>query len=182
MPGFFRKKEQEPPPPDHRDVPVRMLTRTGWIEGTMRLTGIVRIVDFIANEEFLRLTNVRFEDDENRVEFIAVRCDSILFLIVDSNENLDSVQTVGFQDEHRVTCWIDCGAVQGVMLIRLGARLSDFLARHAGLVVVRECSYRVRNPLTMKTEEGKSWAILMNPRVVVAVTEQPLGVEDSVPG
>ena len=43
-----------------------------------------------------------------------------------------------------------------------------------GLTVARECTYRVRNPLTMKTEEGESWAMLLNPRMVVAVTEEPL--------
>ncbi len=170
---LWGRKEEEEPPAERREVPVRALTPSGWISGKLSMPGIVRIVDFIDLEVFLRLTEVRFEGDEKELAFLALRRDSIIILTVDSNENLESVETLGFQDEHRVTCWFEGGAVQGVMLIRLGARLSDYLERHEGLVVIRECRYRIRNPLTMKVEEDESWAILLNPKKVVAVTETP---------
>lgn len=167
------KKDEEEPPPERRDVPVRALTPSGWISGTLVVPGIVGVVDFIHKESFLRLTEVQFEGDEEKMQFLALKRDSIVFLSVDSNENLESVETVGFQEEHRVTCWIEGGAVQGVMLLRLGARLSDYIARHDGLIVLRECRYRVRNRMTMKVEKGESWALLMNPQNIVAVTEGP---------
>lgn len=72
-----------------------------------------------------------------------------------------------------MTCWIECGAIQGAMLLRLGTRLSDYITRHEGLVVLSECRYRIRNPLTMKVEEGETWALLLNPQKIVAITEAP---------
>lgn len=173
MPRFWQRKQAELPQAAHRDVPVRVLTPSGWISGTLRLPGLVRVADFVRSEEFLRLTDAQVEGDPQVGLFLALKRDSIIFLIVDANESLESVETLGYQDEHRVTCWFEGGAVQGVMLIRLGARLSDYLERHEGLVVIRECRYRIRNPLTMKVEEDESWAILLSPKKVVAVTETP---------
>ena len=170
---LWGRKEEEEPPAERREVPVRALTPSGWISGKLILPGIVQVIDFIDNENFLRLTEVRFEGDQKEMRFLALRRDSIVLLTVESNENLESVETVGFQDEHRVTCWIECGAIQGVMLLRLGARLSDYITRHEGLVVLRECRYRIRNPKTMKVEEGESWALLVNPQKIVAITERP---------
>lgn len=170
---LWGRKEEEEPPAERREVPVRALTPSGWISGKLILPGIVQVIDFIDNENFLRLTEVRFEGDQEEMRFLALRRDSIVLLTVESNENLESVETVGFQDEHRVTCWIECGAIQGVMLLRLGARLSDYITRHEGLVVLRECRYRIRNPKTMKVEEGESWALLVNPQKIVAITERP---------
>ena len=95
-----------------------------------------------------------------------------IFFIIEGNETLESVESVGHQDEHRVMCWFDSGAVQGVLFTRLGARISDYLARHEGLVVLRECRYRIRNPMTRKVEDGESWAILLNARAIVAATER----------
>lgn len=172
MLGLWGRKEEEPPV-ERRAVPVRALTPSGWISGKLIPPGIVRLIDFIDNEKFLRLTEVRFEGDQKEVAFLALRRDSIVLLAIDSNENIESVETVGFQDEHRVTCWIECGAILGVMLLRLGTRLSDYMIRHEGLVVLRECRYRIRNPMTMKVEEGESWALLLNPQKIVAITETP---------
>ncbi len=172
MLGFGRRKEEELPE-ERRETRVRVLTPSGWIRGNLFIPGLVRLVDFIDNEKILRLTAVQIEGDPQGREFLALRRDSVILLMVEGNENLEAVETVGHQDEHRVTCWIKCGAVQGVLLLRLGARLSDYLGRHEGLVVVRECRYRIRNPLTMKVEEDESWAILLNPEAVVAVTEAP---------
>ena len=168
---FGRRKEEELPD-ERREAPVRALTPSGWIRGNLFIPGLVRLVDFIDNEKILRLTEVQVEGDTQGTEFLVLRRDSVIFLIVEGNENLESVESVGYQDEHLVTCWTDCGAVQGVLLLRLGARLSDYLARHEGLVVLRECRYRIRNPLTMKVEDGQSWAVLLNPRSIVAVTER----------
>lgn len=172
MLGFGRRKEEELPD-ERRETRVRALTPSGWITGNLFVPGLIRLVDFIDNEKILRLTEVQIEGDPQAREFLALRRDSVILLIVEGNENLEAVETVGHQDEHRVTCWINCGAVQGVLLLRLGTRLSDYLARHEGLVVVRECRYRIRNPMTMKVEEDEAWAILLNPEAVVAVTEAP---------
>ena len=172
MLGFGRREEEELPD-ERRETRVRALTPSGWISGTLFIPGLIRLVDFIENENILKLTAAQIEGDPQAKEFLALRRDSVILLMVEGNENLEAVETVGHQDEHRVTCWITCGAVQGVLLLRLGARLSDYLARHEGLVVVRECRYRIRNPMTMKVEEDESWAILLNPQAVVAVTETP---------
>ena len=173
-----RRKQEEPAAPERREVPVRVLTPSGWLTGNLHPPGLIRVVDYLNKEECLRMTDVRFEGDEQVLEFFALRRESIIVLAVDSNENLETVESVGYQDEHRITCWVACGALQGVMLIRLGGRLSDYLARHEGLFVVRECRYRVRNPLTMQVEEGKVWALLVNPMAVVGITEEPLTKQD----
>ncbi len=174
---FGRRKEEELPD-ERREAPVRALTPSGWIKGNLFIPGLIRVVDFIDKEDMLRLTEVQIEGDTQGREFLVLRRDSIILLMVEGNENLESVETVGYQDEHRVTCWIECGAVQGVLLLRLGARMSDYLARHEGLVVVRECRYRIRNPLTMKVEEGESWAVLLNPQSIVAATERSQAGEE----
>lgn len=171
---MFRKgrQEEEELPDERQEVSLRALTPSGWISGKMSIPGLVRVVDFIDKEIILRLTEVQVEGDSQRTKFLAMRRDSVIFFILEGNENLESVETVGFQDEHRVTCWIDGGAMQGVLLTRLGARLSDYLARHEGLVVLRECRYRFRNPLTRKVEDGESWAVLLNSQLIVAATER----------
>lgn len=168
---FGRRKEEELPD-ERREASLRALTPSGWISGNLFIPGLIRLVDFIEKEDVLRLTEAQVEGDPQGLKFLALRRDSIILLTVEGNENLESVETVGYQDEHRVTCWIDCGAVQGVVLIRLGGRLSDYLARHEGLVVLRECRYRIRNPLTRKVEEAESWAVILNPRSIVAATER----------
>lgn len=165
-------REEEEIPDERQEVSLRALTPSGWISGKMSIPGIVRVVDFIDKEDILRLTEVQVEGDSRRTKFLALRRDSVIFFIIEGNENLESVETLGFQDEHRVACWIDCGAVQGVLLTRLGARVSDYLARHEGLVVLRESRYRVRNPLTQNVEDGEAWAVLLNSRSIVAATER----------
>ncbi|MCH8205335.1 MAG: hypothetical protein IID09_09230 [Candidatus Hydrogenedentes bacterium] len=168
----FGGREQEELPDERRVASVRALTPSGWIQGNLFVPGLVRLVDFIDKEEMLRLTEAQVEGDTQGREFLTLRRDSIILLMVEGNENLESAETVGHQDEHLVSCWIDCGAVQGTLLLRLGTRLSDFLARHDGLVVLRECRYRIRNPLTMKVEDGQSSAVLLNPRSIVAATDR----------
>lgn len=170
---MFRKARQEEELPDERqEVSLRALTPSGWISGKMSIPGLVQVVDFIDKEEILRLTEVQVEGDSQGPSFVALRRDSVIFFIIDGNESLDSVASVGYQDEHRVMCWFESGAAQGVLLTRLGARISDYLARHEGLVVLRECRYRIRNPMTRKVEDGESWAVLLNPLMIVAVTER----------
>lgn len=95
MIGRRGHKEKEPPV-ERREVPVRALTPSGWISGKLCLPGIVRVVDFINLEVFLRLTEVRFDGDEEELGFLALRRDSIVLVTVDSNENIESVETVGF--------------------------------------------------------------------------------------
>ncbi len=171
---MFRKGHQEEDvlPEERQDVSLRAITPSGWISGKMSIPGLVRVVDYIDKEDVLRLTEVEVEGDSQGSSFLALRRESVIFFIIEGNENLESVESVGHQDEHRVMCWFDGGAVQGVLLTRLGARISDYLARHEGLVVLRECRYRIRNPMTRKVEDGESWAMLLNARAIVAVTER----------
>lgn len=168
----FGRRKKEELPDERREAPVRALTPSGWITGKLFIPGLIRLVDFIDKEKILRLTDAQIEGDALGTKFLALSRDSVILLMVEANENLESVETLGHQDEHPVTCWIGCGAVQGVLLLRLGTRLSDYLARREGFVVVRECRYRIRNPLTMKVEENESWALLLNSRSIVAVTER----------
>ena len=174
MLNLFKRKREAPGPVEPRRVPARVLTASGWMRGKLSLPGLVRLVDFVGREEYLTFIDVEFEGDERPLDFFALRRNAVSFLIVESNESLESTEELGYREEHHVTCRITAGALTGVILLKLGARLSDYLTRHDGLVPVRECHYRVRNPFTGKVEEGHADAMLINPEAIVGVSEKPI--------
>lgn len=174
MLGFGKREESTPQPQrTPRKVALRVFTSSGWLRGELQLPGIVRLLDFIDNETYLRLTQAHFEHDPPPVEFFALRRDAIRIALIQAREMLELPETIGYQEHHEVVCRIADGVLRGFMPIRLGGRLSDYLERQQGFIVLTDAQYRIRDPFTAEVDIGEAAVILVNPDAIIGVTEPP---------
>ena len=73
--------------------------------------------------------------------------------------------------EHPVSCLLENGTLYGRVNIMKGVRLSDYLSRRKGFVLVRDCHFRLQNPWEDRGIDHRELAVLLNPEAVIGVSE-----------
>ena len=153
-------------------VPARILTPAGWIVGKLHVQADSRIVDFLdRTPEFFSLVDVILEGRPKVVPLFTLQRSAILFLIAETENSLESDRKPRQLVEHPISCLLENGMLYGRVKIITGVRLSEYLSRHKGFVLVRDCHFRLRNPWEDRIIDHREPAVLLNPEAVIGVSE-----------
>jgi hypothetical protein len=169
-----RESDDDAPVPGRevRLVPVRILTTAGWIVGKLHVAAEWRMISYINHvPEFFTLADVILEGRAQVLPLFTLQRSAIQFVVVETEEDRQLDLPPRNQVTHMVSCLMQNGALHGRVDITRGVRLSDFLSRAKGFVLLRDAHYHVRNPWDERTIEHREPVVLLNPHVVIGVSE-----------
>jgi hypothetical protein len=153
--------------PPQRVILARILTPTGWLRGSIHLPRLQSLADFLGHATpFLSLTGVSLPGSREELPYLAIRRSAALLILPACEEGSlllgrDPPDMVA----HDVCCVLQSGAIRGRLMLKPTLRVSDYLTRHEGLIVLREADIgpaRTRVPV-----------LLLNASALVALAEEP---------
>jgi hypothetical protein len=161
--------------PPQRTVVARVLTPSGWLRGAFHVPRAHAFSEFLgAASPFLSLTGVALPGRGEEIPYLALRRSAALVILPACDESLLLLPPDPPRATVRaVTCVLAAGAVQGRIVLKPHARLSDHLARQEGFVVLREADVgpaRTRVPL-----------LFLNAGALLAVAEHAVEARASAP-
>ena len=126
--------------------------------------------------EFFRLTDVSFIGKERTMPFFALQKAATTIVIPPGKEGNLVRQVHEDQKAHRVHCIFDRGVVSGDLVIRSNIRVSDYLVKQQGFILLRRCRLRLGDLQDEFFMEETHPSIMVNaPRVFGFSEEDPFG-------
>jgi len=120
--------------------------------------------DHLGKFAFWNLTNVTVQWAPEPLPFFSLRAAAALIVIPEGDEaDLRLAPAHGPTDKHRIACLLESGAVTGDIELPPGARVSDYLAHHAGFFLLRNAR--------LDSQAGKAPLVLVNAAALVGVSE-----------
>lgn len=139
--------------PPLRVIPVRVLTPSGWLRGSFHVPRFLSLLEFLAQDApFLALTGVAVLGSPEELPFVAIRRSAALLVLPACDEKELLLPSPGAARSRRVVCVLACGAVTATVAVEQPLRLSDWLAREAGFLVLRDVDLgaaRTQAPLAL---------------------------------
>jgi hypothetical protein len=159
--------------PNQRQVSAQMYTTAGWLEGTFHFPKMSKLLEALNKEpEFYRLTDVSFLARQDRLlEFFALQRRATVLVVPPEGESdlwLQKEQT----RPTRVYCLFDGGYVEGRLRLRKGVRVSDYLPKQDGFVLLQNCKLRLGDLTTEFFVEEEHDAVFVNAGRVVGFSEE----------
>lgn len=125
--------------PNQRTITAQIYTTAGWLEGTFHFPKMSKLLEALTSQsEFYRLTDVTFLSQKKTIEFFALQRRSTVLVVPPEGEKglrVDREETRPI----RVYCLFDGGFVEGRLRLRKGVRVSDYLPREDGFVLLQDC-------------------------------------------
>ncbi len=129
-----------------RRIPCQVLTPAGWIIGTFHIMKTAKFVDQLNfASEFFRLTDVSFIGKEKKIPFFALQRVAATLVVPPPTEGDLIVERHEEKKAVRVHCIFDSGVVSGDLVIRENIRISDYLVKQDGYILLRRCKLRLGN-------------------------------------
>jgi hypothetical protein len=159
--------------PHQRQVTAQIYSTAGWLEGTFHLPKMSKLLEGLNKEpEFYRLTDVNFLARKGlQLEFFALQRRSTVLIVPPDGES-----DLRLQKEEtrpiRVYCLFEGGYVEGRMRLRKGVRVSDYLPKQDGFVLLENCKLRLGDITTDFFVEEEHDAVLINAGRVVGFSEE----------
>lgn len=149
--------------PQQQQISARVLTGSGWLEGTFHLPRANAFQEFLGHHSWYPLTNVVI----SRVGTVPFLELSRLETLLVSSPPLPVGPNIEELVPHKATLLFPGGAIDGTLELPSGLRLSDFVGRTTGFVAVRQANVRVW------ADTGAHFfdRLLVNAARLVAVTE-----------
>jgi hypothetical protein len=125
--------------PPQRVVPARILTPSGWIQGSFHVPRMQSFVEFLSQpSRFFTLTGVVLGASKRQVPFLALRRSAAAIVVPACDERrLLLAQEPPNAALRDVTCVLDVGTVSGRLRVPPHLRVSDYLAHGAGFLLLR---------------------------------------------
>jgi hypothetical protein len=151
--------------PEQREIPARLLTRAGWLTGTLHVPKLQSLLDFLNHPtDFFKLTNASLPHGL-QADFFALQRDSVSLVVPGVEESeLRLNRPAGEHERHDICCLLDTGSLDATLGILKDIRVSDYLHSHSGFCVMRDCK-------THGSEGQEAPIVLVNTDQLVGVTE-----------
>lgn len=158
--------------PHQRQIPAQIYTTAGWMKGTFHFPKMSKLLEALGTQsEFYRLTDVTFLATKVDLEFFALQRRSTVLVVPPAGEGnlrMDNEETRPI----RVYCLFEGGYVEGRLRLRKGVRVSDYLPREDGFVLLQNCKLRLGDTTTQFFVEEEHDAVLVNAARIVGVSEE----------
>ena len=158
--------------PDQRKISSQVLTTAGWLKGTFHILRSAKFVDQLnVPNEFFKLTDVSFIGKEQAIPFFAVQREAVTIVIPPSNERDLILEGIEELVPHNVFMLFDSGYVEGRLMIRKGVRVSDYLVKKSGFVLLRRCTLYLGSLQDEFFAQEQHPSIVVNASKIVGVSE-----------
>ncbi len=159
--------------PHQRQLEAQIYTTAGWLSGTFHFPKMSKLLEALNKEpEFYRLTDVRFLAKKDLLlEFFALQRRSTVLVVPPEGESglyLKQEETRPI----RVYCLFDGGFVEGRLRLRKGVRVSDYLPKHDGFVLLQNCKLKLGDITGDFFVEEEHEAVFVNAGRIVGVSEE----------
>ena len=157
----------------YRQVPAEVLLPAGWVTGTFVVPEDQSFLDFLAHSgAFLKLIDAFVPGHPDVVPFFALQRGAVQLIVPSQGD--DRVETpglMGITAPWSISCLFERGAVHGSLDFLMNQRLSDFLKRQTGFLVIRDAAW---TPIGTDDEPGRTWSL------VLVNTPQLNGISEAV--
>lgn len=158
--------------PHQRQIAAQIFTTAGWMEGTFHFPKMSQLLEALNSQsEFYRLTDATFLANKRNLEFFALQRRSTVLVVPPEGE-----RNLRMENEEtrpiRVYCLFDGGYVEGRLRLRKGVRVSDYLPREDGFVLLQNCKLRLGDTTTEFFVEEEHDAVFVNAGRIVGVSEE----------
>ena len=161
-----------PPKPDLVQRKLGILSRAGWMTGTLHVPRLRLLSDAIDTAgDFLRLSDVTLPNQLGKVPFFALHRRAATFVVpMDDVKGYDINAITAAKNHFEVSCLFEQGAaLVGELEILVGLRVSDYLT-HRGLMPVRRC--RLHGVADLPEEAKVAFPLaLVNREAIIGVSE-----------
>ncbi len=158
--------------PDQRTIVSQILTTAGWVDGTFH---ILRHAKFVAQlnkeDEFLKITDVSFVGKKQKMPFFALQKDAAVLIVPPPTESDLILDTTEEKEAKHVFCVFEGGVISGTLMIRKGVRISDFLIKQKGFVLLKRCNLRLGDLHEEFFVDEDHPSIIVNSSKILGVTE-----------
>lgn len=121
---------------------------------------------------FFKLTDLSFVGKDREISFFALQREATTLIVPPTTENDLILDRVDEHDAHSVFCIFDGGVVSGKLLIRKGVRVSDFLIKQEGFVLLRRCKLRLGSLHEEFFVEEEHPSVIVNASKIIGFTEE----------
>jgi len=158
--------------PDQRQVTCQILTRAGWMSGTYHMLRVGKFLEQLnVPGEFHKITDATFAGKNTLLPFFALQREAITMVIPPPNESDLVIEGTEELTAHKVFVLFEQGFVEGTMMIRKNVRISDYLVKQAGFVLLRRCTLKLGSLQDEFFAEEKHPAIAINAKQIVGVSD-----------
>jgi hypothetical protein len=127
-----------------RQLRVQMLTRIGWLEGTLHLPERAFLGDYLTHApEFLTLTDVTSPTRPEPLPYFSLSHDALRVVTVPPGEKIGAEREQGVTTSHEVHVVLDAGTISGSIEALRDTRVSDFFAHRRGFVPLANAKMKI---------------------------------------
>ena len=158
--------------PDQRTLTCQIHTAAGWLTGTFHFMRSARFVDQLnVKNEFFRLTDVSFIGKEQSIPFFALQRDAPTLIIPPGKEGDLVVERHEEKKPIKVHALFEGGVVTGSLVIRANIRVSDYLVKQDGYILLRRCKLRLGDLQSEFFVEEEHPSVIINASKILGVSE-----------
>ena len=158
--------------PPQRDIDCTVMTTAGLITAQVAVAEKGTVLEQLDSvPEFYKLTNASIVGVETTVDFLALQRDSVVFWVPKGEPDDRLHQPIKPAQRGRVYVLFRGGAIAGDLVWREGVRLSDFVTRQNGYIVLRDCTIALGHVRTEAPDVRKTRAVVMNVNHIVGISD-----------
>ena len=157
-----------------RLVPARVLTEAGWLVGKLHVARAWRMIDYINHApEFIALADVVLEGRPKVLPLFTLRRSAISFIVVETEQDRQMDLPARDFVVHPCAWLMPNGSLYGRIEVARGIRLSDYLSKARGFILVQDVHFQLRNVWDKRIIDHRESAVLLNPHAPIGVAEYP---------
>jgi len=156
--------------PRQRIVPAHVLTTAGWMTAEFNVLEKGYLLEQLDSvDEFFSVTNASMVGFDTATEFLALQRDAIE-IIVPSEE--PELLAAPMSDTKRDTVFVlfGGGVIRGDIEYRQNIRLSDFVKKQDGFILLRNCELQLGHLYAEHKEVKPAEAIIVNVNHIVGIS------------
>ena len=155
-----------------RDVPVRILTRAGWFQATVRVPGQSGLADYLDRAgDLVRLRHVQLEEVSHPIRTFSVRRKDMMLVIPpgdSSTAELDG-RVIATSEPQVIAGIMELAMFSGTAHVPQDMSVEDFCHAARGFVTVHDCQLHLGAVHATKTDERHD-AVLVDSPSIIAVS------------
>jgi hypothetical protein len=160
--------------PRQRTVSATVLTTAGWLTCNFHVLEKATLLEQIDSvEEFYKVTDASVVGVDTTVEFLALQRDAIELIVPTNEPDGLLAATMPKSQTDEVFVLFDQGVLQGSLRWLENVRLSDFVKRQDGFILLRDCTIRLGHVLEGDFRVEEAPAALVNVNHIVGISETP---------
>lgn len=162
--------------PPQRTVDCKIFTTAGFITAQAHILDRGMVVEQLEIvPEFYKLTQASLVGVETVVDFLALQRDAIVFWIPRGEADDMLQRTLEPGERRRIFVLFGGGVIEGDLEIRSGTRLSDFITKQSGYILLRNCVITMGNVFSEAAPTERADAVIVNVNHVVGISDdQPV--------